>query len=130
MLHGTHDQVHISHLQHQEITLCDRPCPNLQFMIGSYFPTTKKKHFHTSHKTSQKVVGLCSKEWQNKCCKSYVKIFLLQESFSPNKTKLKELKHHPMIKKKEKFSFFLHLLLGEKTVVFVLAQKYPHTFVY
>ena len=32
------------------------------------------------------------------------------------------LKHHPISKKKEKSAFFLRLLLGEKTVAFVLTE--------
>ena len=34
-----------------------------------------------------------------------VRIFLLQESFSPNKTKLKKLKYHPIIKEKRKIVY-------------------------
>ena len=50
----------------------------------------------------------------------HVRIFLRQESFWPNKTNQKKLN------KEKKRVHFLQLLLSEKTVAFVLTQKYPH----
>ena len=62
--------------------------------------------------------------------KPIVRTFLLQESFAPNKTKLKETQKSSNQRKKEKSVFFLNLFLGWKTFAFVLTQESPHILVF
>ena len=111
MLHGTHDQVHISHLQHQEITLCDRPCPNLQFMIGSYFPTTKKTFSHFSQNISKScwfVLQGVAKQMLQIICED---IFAPRELFTQqNKTKGTQTSSDD--KEKRKSFIFLAFVIG------------------
>ena len=61
------------------------------------------------------------------CAPTLVRIFLLQENFSLNKTN----RRNPNIiqsAKKKKERIFLAFVVGPKNIAFVLTQKYPHTF--
>ena len=57
---------------------------------------------------------------------TFVRIFLLQESFSPNKTKLKETQISSNHQRKKKKSVFLAFVFGWKSIFFALTQKCPH----